>query len=483
VKTAVVLCSHGIDGSKPTGAIEVSIVDDLCRHPERIAPVVDDADRVVLGVCKGEYSLGAIQAEVRRGGINPLGLELIDLDTAGNGSFDVVVNARIARAEAFTGSSPANSKISFPQTVNRRELLRGPPLEYHAAPSIETDLCRAESGCRACVDVCPQQALSVDDRRIHHDRSICEPCGLCVTACPTGATVNPATTPSQLEAEIAALLDPSVGPTGTRGIVFTCSRGTGSPTKPGWQAVTVPCTGMVPPGWMLAPLLMGAGSVAATLCHDSGCGLGHDARTRTAVHFCRELLRSLDQSPDRVSTDPTDDLPEPLVEAVMTDPFGPHGSVEVMKALAVAFPGVGEIVVGHAGAPTGIVQLHADACTACTMCAQICPTGALTSAESRDRVTISFDAARCTACAQCTHACPELDRGAISLEVTADLDALSSGRTTLIETDTVLCESCGEPIGPSPMLERITSMLGPDQGAIRDMIMSRCIACRGGGFR
>lgn len=480
MSAVVLLCSDGVAaGFTASERAGVSVIDGLCRDPRQIGAAVHDGDRLVLGVCQGEYSLGAIQAAARRAGIDPLGIELIDLTTADESALDVTLNARIQRAEAFAGSSPANAKISVPRTLNRRELLRGPQHEYHAAPSVDAERCAAQSGCRACVDLCPQRALSINERQLHYDRSICEPCGLCVTSCPTGATVNPAITPSQLRAEIEALLDPSSGPAGTRAIVFTCSHGSQVRTATGSHMVTVPCTGMVPAGWLLAPLLMGAGGVGVVPCGDSGCGFGHDTRSVAAVEFCRALLQAIGHSPDRVSTEQTNDPPEPLPEVVLTDPFGPHGAVEVMRGLASRHKEAKNVVVDHVRAPTGIVRIRTDVCTGCTRCAEICPTGALAFTNSDDRVAISFDAARCTACSQCINACPEIRRGAISLQATTDLQALSAGRQTLIDTDVIVCESCGGPIGPAPMIARISKMLGNGQEPIRAMIMSRCVSCRG----
>ena len=478
--TVVLLCSHGASCTNATGQEKVTVVADLCRRPDRIKAALGEADRLVLGMCGREYSLGAVQAEVRRAGLDPLGVEIFDVSgsTSEREAFDAVLNAKIARAGAFAGSSPANAKISFPQKVNRRELLRGAHHEYRAAPSVDTALCAAASGCRACVDVCPQEALSVSGQRVHHDRSICEPCGLCVTTCPTGATINPATTPSQLEAEIAALLDSSVGPTGARGIAFSCSQGKTAETPPGWHTVSLPCVGMVTPGYLLAPLLMGAGAVAARSCGDTGCPLGHDKRTLSAIDFCREFLQSLGESPDRVWSSPSSRPPEPLPEAALEDPFGPGGAVEVMLSLAAGGHSARSAIIDHPGAPTGLIDISTDTCTGCTMCAQVCPTGALAAADSRDRVTISFDPAKCSGCAQCIPLCPELDRGAISLQTRVDLTALAQGRTTLIEAGTVRCELCGGPIAPAPMLARITSMFGPEQEAVRTLITTRCRDCR-----
>lgn len=42
-------------------------------------------------------------------------------------------------------------------------------------------------GCRTCLDVCPNHALSMQDDGLHIDRSLCAGCGWCAEACPTNA--------------------------------------------------------------------------------------------------------------------------------------------------------------------------------------------------------------------------------------------------------------------------------------------------------
>ncbi|OLS14099.1 MAG: glycyl-radical enzyme activating protein family [Promethearchaeota archaeon CR_4] len=42
-------------------------------------------------------------------------------------------------------------------------------------------------GCRSCVDICPQTALSLARYGLHIDRSKCKGCGTCVEACPSTA--------------------------------------------------------------------------------------------------------------------------------------------------------------------------------------------------------------------------------------------------------------------------------------------------------
>ncbi|MDH3706591.1 MAG: 4Fe-4S binding protein, partial [Acidimicrobiia bacterium] len=362
------------------------------------------------------------------------------------------------------------------------DLLHRQVHQYVAAPAIDPAVCVAGSGCRACVDVCPRQALTWHAGEVSYDRVACEPCGRCVTACPTGAVVNPAITPAQLEAEITAALDPAVGPPGPRGIVFTCSRaGAPLPTDgapPGtWYPVSLPCVGMASAAWLLAPLLMGAGSVVARPCSDTGCPLDHSDVVESTVAFCADLLSALGSAPERVSTD-ADRVLEPLPKADLHDRFDPGATLDILRSLVALDGSQPALVIDHERSPLGIIDIDIDTCTACTMCAQVCPTDALQSAQSADTVVISFDAAQCVACDQCTTHCPELGRGAIALHHRVDMAAVDIGPQDLVRADVVMCEACGAPIGPGPTLERISALLPPQDAAMVDLLQRRCVDCR-----
>lgn len=53
-------------------------------------------------------------------------------------------------------------------------------------PSVKADDC---VGCGACVDVCPQDAITVDDVAVI-DADKCVDCGACVDECPADAIVE-----------------------------------------------------------------------------------------------------------------------------------------------------------------------------------------------------------------------------------------------------------------------------------------------------
>jgi len=59
------------------------------------------------------------------------------------------------------------------------------PARFRGRPRIDGTACA--QGCRACVDACPTEAISVVDDRPRIDLGKCIFCTACVEACPTGA--------------------------------------------------------------------------------------------------------------------------------------------------------------------------------------------------------------------------------------------------------------------------------------------------------
>ena len=477
--TAVLLCGDGapaVDGWAPPGA---RVAPRLCGEPQHIATLAEGADRLVLGLCGGRFSLGPVQREARRAGFDPLGVEIVDLDACAGDPrrLGVVLAGAVARAEAFAGSGPEHAKLEFPTRTSRRALLTFALPEYVAAPAIDHGRCAADRGCRACVDVCPQKALTLVGGRVLYDRSVCEPCGRCVPACPTGATQNPGATVPMVEAQVRSLVESPDGPPGPRGIVYRCRRATVPETAPGWYAVTLPCTGMVTAGWLLAPLLLGAGSVAVRPCSDAGCPLAQDAVVAERVAWCRRLLAALSLAPERVTTDPDAAAPaEPLGVRPLVDPFGPVGTAGVLAALADA-AGTAEARIGGDAAPVGVVDVDRDACTGCGTCAATCPTGALLVADADGSRSLTFDANLCVACGACARRCPERDRGAIAVHAVVDVRRLREGRTVASTSELVPCRSCGATVAPAPLLARIAALV--DDERLAAALTTRCQDCRG----
>jgi ferredoxin len=477
--TAVLLCGDGAPSPNGWMPVQASLAPHLCTEPEQIRLLAQGSDRLVLGLCGGRFSLGPVQREARRAGFDPLGVEIVDLDTAAGDTarLTVLLAAAVTRAEAFAGSRPEHAKIELPAQTSRRALLTFSVPEYIAAPAIDHDACAADRGCRACVDVCPQSALTLVGGRVLYDRSVCQPCGRCVTACPTGATENPAATPAQVEAQVRALLDPSVGPPGPRGIVYRCRRSDRAETAPGWFPVTVPCTSMVTAGWLLAPLLLGAGSVAVRPCTSGGCSLRQDDVVLERVAWCRDLLASLALPADLLVTDPDHVVPAPpRPAAAPLDPFGPVGAAGVFLALADV-ASAAPFLLDRPGSPVGIAEVDPDTCTGCGTCALTCPTGALLVSDDGGRRALSFDPALCVACGACARRCPEAERQAIVVHPVVDIGRLRAGRTVVATSELALCQSCGGTVAPAALLARVTALF--DDERLATILTTRCQDCRG----
>jgi ferredoxin len=340
---------------------------------------------------------------------------------------------------------------------------------------VDQDVCAAADGCRACVDICPQEAYRWHQGRIHFNKDACEPCGRCVAACPTEAISNPAVTPAMLEAQIGALVEPSNTPIGIR---FVCSRANRLDQAAGWQDVEVACTGMVPGTWLISALLMGATAVSLLGCSAGGCPLGLDTHGATAVDFARSALKAASLDAGRVQTEPLGEPgPTPLAALKLEAPFTRAGEVAAMLALDAQTEDT--LKFTHEGASQGVVFIDPEACTLCAQCAQTCPTGAIEAGYDGSKVTLSFAAASCTNCNQCTIACPEISRNAISVSSTVHAGLLNSDRYTINQGTVLVCESCGKPIAPSPMMDRIGELLGDGFDDTMSYLTRRCLDCRG----
>lgn len=458
----------------PNGSIRVEI-DGLCADPSLLGDLESSDEGVVVLAHSATYDLGRLQAGLRKRGIDPLGVEIIDVQPGASEEWlSVTAAGAVARATLFGGSSAEQSKLRWPGLLTRRELLRFNVPQYIGAPTIDPDLCVAGSGCDSCVPTCPVSALRWSPDGIVYDRATCVACGICLTTCPTGATKNPSVIPAGVEAQITAMVETSATPIG---IEFRCRDATASEGIEGWYPVKIPCTGMLTVGWLLAPLVLGAGGVTATPCVSPGCRLGNDDRLSTHFSGAGAFLSTFGIDHRRLAAHAASISP-PLDCPPVVDPFGPLGEAEVLMALARVSPVPPETVFDSDVLRTAIVRIDETSCTACTMCAGACPTDALTVESLPGAIEMRFDPALCYGCGQCMPVCPEIDRGAITLDRRFDPGEFDLGSRLVVLAENRICENCGKPIASSAMLDRISAMLGEGHEATRDLINRRCLDCR-----
>lgn len=483
----------------------VHVVTDLCAHPDRAARhLARGASTLVMGLCSRPRSLAPLQAAIRRVGLDPLGVEIVNLGVHAGAAptalaiekAAVLVAAAVAKAQAFAGSGPQNLKPALPAAVSRRAIFTLTLLEYYTVPSITSESCRVEQGCALCVHGCPHAALSVMDGEIRVDKTRCTSCGLCVTACPHDAVMFPGAGPAQIDAQIRTLLNPALGSIQPRGIVFTCAHGasalealaaSGAAYPANWLPVEVPCVEMVSSGWLLACVARGAAAVGIVPCPEAG-GAGPPGRLEGRVAFCREVLAALGEAEARILLFPTAE--DALLSTLRRRLSGPRGScdshglfagrssAQVVQVVARGYEAV-DLAIAHPYSPFGIVEA-ADGCTVCGACADACPADALV-LQSHAEAELTFDAARCVGCGLCLPACPE--PGVLRLRQATDLRSLTAGRVGLRRTAYRRCRACGQPVAPEAMLARIAARLGREYGKVETVIANYCQDCRSASAR
>ncbi len=476
----IALAQSGLDE-----AVELVEVEDACHRPKRMGDVLKgtQADRVVITACSEDYPELELHAEVRKAGIDPLGMQVV-YPIAGR--VEATLAGAVARARAFPGSRPENLKAklaSSSQTVSRRSLFTLPPISYAVVPTVDVRRCVADDGCRACVTACPVNAISNNGEQVTIDRSLCQSCGACVATCPERSLELPGLSAEEIEVEVTALLA-ATSDVDVRRVAFVCADA-GPSSAEGWLQVRVPCVSTLPVAALLATLAAGAEAVGLVGCERSrGNGYGG---LRGTPGYCRELLTLLGGAseaarvtllgPDSCQdVSPWRERPSGH-EGEQVRIFGKGAAAEAITRLADRYSANG-MSLDHESSPLGVVTLDEQACSGCWTCAGSCPPGALKVEADGDEVSLNFDPSLCSACGECARVCPEAEAGAIRVERRTDLAALAQGRVTLHRDLELRCESCGTSIASAGLLQRLEVLLGDDAAALTDRLGRFCSACR-----
>jgi ferredoxin len=484
--------------------VAVRFVTDPGHRPTNMGQALRDvgAGRLVLGLASPSYSTVEVQAEARLAGLDPLGMQVVDLGghvalvhprEAATEKAMLLLAASIARSRTFTESRPEMVKPHLPAAGSRRFALGLPRLEYLPVPWIDRQRCASERGCRLCVQACPRGALRAIEGEIRLNKAPCNACGLCVASCPRQAALIPNQEASQLDAEIDALLDPDLASLAPRGILFVCQNNVAgltaltktAPSYPaGWLPVQVPCVGVLSPVHLLRCVAAGAAAVAVVAPGEQ-CPPGQQEVVAGRVAFCREFLRLVGR-PDvpvwLAPAAPEDLLPSlaglagPATGAPVPRP--PVSPAALLLELAQTGHGSDDQALTHPHSPFGVVEVTAG-CTGCGVCAEYCPSGALELTHEGDGVSLTFDAARCTACGLCLANCTEADRKVLRLHRATVLRRLASGRATLHRDLVRRCEACGQSNAPEALLRRVAALLGGAPTTMTDLITRYCASCRG----
>ena len=341
------------------------------------------------------------------------------------------------------------------------------------------DICvhgqQGQLGCIRCLAACSTGAIGSAGDRVEVDPYLCQGCGICATACPSGAITYAYPPAPDLLAAIRRTLRAYREAGGESPCLLFHDGEGGADTVAAaaddlpervlpLQVEETPSVGMET--W-LAALAYGAGEVA--LLHTGPAETVAARELKAQVAYAGAILAGLGYSPDRIR------LVEAGDGAAAAPELAGMGALPPVAAAGFAAQGgkrdILRMALGHLheqapepaetaplpeGAPFGEIRVDPDACTLCMACVSICPAGALLDGEERPQVRLLEG--NCVQCGLCESTCPE---DAISLNPRmAYVPEIYKRDRVLHEEEPFHCIVCGQPFATRSMVDRMTEKLG-----------------------
>lgn len=483
------------------GELEVRVLATDEAGPRLSRPDIEDFGGHLLRarVAGIEGHLGAFRISIVDGGESvDIGLHFgFDSGTAFDLVLDLGATPALRQQKPPPGYFHAADDVALARALSSLPELVG---EFDKSRYFEydPDICvhgnRGQAGCTRCLDHCATEAIRSLGERIEVDPFLCQGCGSCATACPTGAITYTAPSGEALVDDLRRLLRAYREAGGGHPVILFHDGEAGASALAGWSAampesilpVAVEDTGGVGPDAWLAALAFGAGRVLLAMPPETPPS--ERGATLEEIGFVHEILRGLGMPGDRVALldigdDETliGDAPEPLVTEFATF-AGLGGKRERMRrAIEHLYRQSGEsagVQPLPAGAPLGAIEVDTDACTLCMACVSVCPTQAVRGGGEVPRLDFRED--RCVQCGICERACPE---DAIRLVPRVDYAAHAGEPVARVlnESEMHYCPGCGKPFAAKKVIERMEQRLSGhwmfDDRAARERLWL-CEDCR-----
>lgn len=344
--------------------------------------------------------------------------------------------------------------------------------EASAAPA-RAQLCKRvryrQSGCRICLEICPEGAITLDPGPAVSER--CTRCGLCQSACPTEVFQGEVHSDQHLLRRIDPVLRAERRAGAGRALEVHC--GEAEPSRR--DSVAVPCLGSLTGNFLLGAVALGARplnlvrgdcsscrlqagqmlleqAMAAYLALAPAAGLDGAAvtlekrqRSARAPSARRKFLARVAGGGEQRAGD----WPAPGIGNQGPDRgtenagAGPAPGRTLLQALLRGICGSpGSPLCYSPRLPWASLRIDQAKCATCGTCVRLCPTGAITRRIEGDRLSHYFSGGLCVNCRLCQEACPQQ---VISFDPVLDArDLLRDEARPITDIRLHGCEICGE---------------------------------------
>jgi ferredoxin/coenzyme F420-reducing hydrogenase delta subunit len=482
----------------------VLIGDTLCSNGiEPMLGEIDSNEKIIIGGCWCEGHKNEFMDAMRKAGRDPFALRLVPmLGDESQESIILMLSAASERMKLYKGVRQENMKPKFGSTdknMSRRQFLKFPRVRYDVVPAIDSARCKCdEKGCTLCKRMCESEAISIDDSKMAIRPDKCSGCGACVDACPSDAICYPGYTREEITREIDVLLEGVRGSAEKRySILFVCEDSdlvrsdfflTGGSLPKGILPVMVPCLRMLNPFYLAYPVFRGAVKVGMLSCTEGRCRKGRTLKHNSEREFTGELFEKLGIGKERLEWIEAGSLPvlnRKLIsfdaslhdsEALPLLAFepAPYAGRQTLQSL-LGKPEFKDLcITGFSSIPFGMVRADGEtSCTFCGVCEKRCPADALEIVEENGKKELRFTYGVCVGCGECVKSCPER---LLSFRKELDAAKLAAGLASILASETLVsCKECGSPFLNEALVRKFQMDL-PAGGA--EFINGLCPFCR-----
>jgi len=290
-----------------TNTLVVEVEDELLRRLLEL-----EADLVVLATAMVPSEDAKELAQILGIELDPDGFfkeynaKLRPTETKRRGIF-------ICGGAVFPKDAPTTSLHAHSAAVKAAKfLMNGKITKALKVAVVNQDYC---GNCQFCPMTCPYGAVTLEPKGDGHfaakvSELLCEGCGVCVGTCPVGAIELRHLKPSQISAQIRALLSVN-GTSKPLVLAFSCSEcGHAAVDSSGMammsypanvRVLRVPCTGLVQVQHILEAFKAGAQGVMVVGCKPDGCHYEVGSqKAKQKVEMARALLKAYGIEPERL---------------------------------------------------------------------------------------------------------------------------------------------------------------------------------------